>query len=126
MNSIHLLDLASRQAAWLSARQTAIAGNIANVDTPGYRAQDVEPFTETLEATRLAMAATAPGHVATDALRPGNMPTAPQKGWAIKDSGNSVTLEVELLKSGEVGRAYSLNTAIVKSFHNMLMMSAKS
>jgi len=126
MNSLYLLDLASRQAGWLSARQTVIAGNVANVDTPGYRARDVEPFTETLETTRLAMAATAPGHIPAGAMQAGDVPTAKQKGWEVKASGNSVTLEAELLKSGQVGRAYSLNTAIVKSFHTMLMMSAKS
>lgn len=126
MNSIHLLDLASRQAGWLSARQSVTAGNIANVDTPGYRAQDVEPFSEALESTRLAMAATAPGHIANDAMRHGDVATSRQKPWEIKDSGNSVTLEVELMKAGEIGRSFSLNTAIVKSFHNMLMMSAKS
>jgi len=126
MNSIYLLDLASRQAGWLFARQTAIAGNVANVDTPGYRSQDVEPFTEALEATRLAMAATAPGHIAASVMRKADVPAVMQNGWEVKASGNSVTLEAELLKSGQVGRAYSLNTAIVKSFHNMLMMSAKS
>lgn len=126
MNSIYLLDLASHQAGWLSARQTVIAGNVANVDTPGYRAGDVEPFTETLETTRLAMAVTAPGHIPTGTMQPGDVPMAVQKGWEVKASGNSVTLEAELLKSGQVGRSYSLNTAIVKSFHNMLMMSAKS
>lgn len=126
MSSVYLLDLASRQAGWLSTRQSVIAGNIANADTPAYRAQDVEPFIETLETSRLAMAATSAGHIATDAMRAGDVPTVMQKGWEVKDSGNSVTLEAELLKSGEIGRAYSLNTAIVKSFHNMLMLSAKS
>ena len=125
MDSIYLFDLASRQARWLSARQVAIAGNIANIDTPGYRAQDVEPFLETFERTRLAMAATAPGHLGSAGGTPGEVTTTDRDGWAIESSGNSVTLEAELLNAGEVNRAFSLNTAIVKSFHGMLMTSVK-
>ncbi|MEJ2124301.1 MAG: flagellar basal body rod protein FlgB, partial [Alphaproteobacteria bacterium] len=31
----------------------------------------------------------------------------------------------ELMKTGEVSRAYTLNTNIMKSFHRMLAMTAK-
>jgi flagellar basal-body rod protein FlgB len=41
-------------------------------------------------------------------------------------SGNSVSLEQEMLKAGDINRDYSLNTAIVKSFHRMFMTSLKS
>ena len=45
--------------------------------------------------------------------------------WEITHSGNWVSLEQELLKSGEVGSANSLNRAIVKVFNQMLMTSLK-
>ena len=41
---VNLFELAAKQAQWLSVRQSAIAGNVANVNTPGYHALDVEPF----------------------------------------------------------------------------------
>ena len=41
-------------------------------------------------------------------------------------SGNSVSLEQEMLKAGDVNKDYSLNTAIIKSFHRMFMSTAKS
>jgi flagellar basal-body rod protein FlgB len=44
MRVIHLFDLASQQARWLSARHIAVASNIANANTPGYKAADVPPF----------------------------------------------------------------------------------
>ena len=44
MGPVHLFDLAAQQARWLSARQVAVAENIANANTPGYRAADVPPF----------------------------------------------------------------------------------
>lgn len=125
MGPVYLFDLASRQAQWLSTRQAAIAGNIANADTPGFKPQDVEPFVEVLDNSRLAMAATAPGHLAIGGAAPGAAGLTEGESWATKVSGNAVTLEAELLKAGEVGRAYSLNTAIVKAFHRMLMTTVK-
>ncbi len=40
-------------------------------------------------------------------------------------SGNNVSLEQELLKAGEVNRAYRLNTSIAKVFHRMIMTSSR-
>ena len=56
MGPIHLFDVASRVNHWLTVRQSAIAQNVANVNTPGFKAQDVKPFESTLEAMSLAMA----------------------------------------------------------------------
>lgn len=125
MGPVYLFDLASRQAQWLSARQVTIAGNIANADTPGFVPQDVEPFIEVLDNSRLAMATSSVGHLGIGGTAPGAAPLTDGESWAVKVSGNAVTLEAELLKAGEVGRAYSLNTAIVKAFHQMLMTSVK-
>ncbi len=45
--------------------------------------------------------------------------------WEITHSGNSVSLEQELINAGDVNRAYKLNTGIAKVFHRMLLASAK-
>lgn len=126
MDSIYLFDLASRQAHWLSARQVVIAGNVANADTPDYTAKDVEPFGETLARTRLTLAATEPGHLGIGGAAARDVSTVERDGWAVEASGNSVTVEAELLKAGEVNRAFSLNTAIVKAFHQMLTRSVRT
>ena len=47
------------------------------------------------------------------------------RAWEIIHSGNSVSLEQEMIKAGEVNRAYALNTSVVKAFHRMLLASAK-
>lgn len=126
MGPVYLFDLASRQAQWLSVRQSAIAGNIANADTPAFKPQDVEPFVEVLDNSRLAMATTSPRHLGIGGTAPGNAPMTDGESWEVKVSGNAVTLEAELLKAGEVNRGYSLNTAIVRAFHRMLMTTVKS
>jgi len=58
MQPIQLFELASRQAKWLGVRETVVATNIAQVNTPGYRTQDVEPFDAVMNSTHTQMAAT--------------------------------------------------------------------
>ncbi len=76
------------------------------------------PFERVLEQAKFDANA-AGGGVQNAALHAG------KKSVEVKPSGNSVSLEQELIKADEVNRAYALNTSIVKSFHRMLMMSAK-
>lgn len=127
MQPVNLFELASQQSRWLSVRQSAVAGNIANANTPGYHAREVEPFESVLSNTRVTMAATHADH-----LKGGQ---ATQASFSVKEleppetelpSKNTVVLEDEMMKAGEVRRSYELNTAIVKSFHRMLMMTSKA
>ena len=52
MDSIFLLDLASRKTAYLAVRQATLAGNVANVNTPGFKAKDLVKFTDVLSQTQ--------------------------------------------------------------------------
>src|SRR5688572_25554842 len=59
------LALAERRLHWLDSRQSVLAQNVANADTPGFRPRDLTPFQRELaSAMRLAMARTAPAHAA--------------------------------------------------------------
>ena len=126
MTPIHLFNVVSQHNRWLSVRQATIAGNIANANTPGYKALDVEPFEMALEQARLAMAATSPAHMTT-APTPsaGAVDVRKDEPWEVTHSGNNVSLEQELIKAGEVNRAFRLNTSVAKAFHRMLLASAK-
>ena len=122
----YLFDLASRQAQWLAARQATISGNVANANTPGYRARDIEPFADILDKTKLVMAATNVGHIGVSPSRAEASKVKKADSWDTVYSKNSVSLEQELIKSGEVNRQHSLNTSIVKSFHRMLLSSVRT
>jgi flagellar basal-body rod protein FlgB len=125
MGPLFLLDLAAQQARWLGTRQTAIAGNISNVSTPGYKAVDARPFEEVMDRTALTIQASAPGHMTIDASDARGSVVRPSDGWETSYSGNNVTLEDQLLKAGEVNRGYALNTGIVKVFNRMILASVK-
>ena len=107
---------------WTAA---AFANNIANASTPGYRAQTIQPFSDVFDKTELQLASTAPQHLSLDPMQAQAAAIKEESPWEVTDSGNSVALEQELIKAGDVNRAYSLNTGIVKSFHAMLMSAAK-
>jgi flagellar basal-body rod protein FlgB len=126
MQPVNLFDLASQQARWLAVRQSAIAGNVANANTPGYAAVDVEPFEKVLKNTAVTMSATQSGHILASTSAARETAETKQDGVALLPSKNTVTLEDQMLKAGEVARAFELNTSIVKSFHRMYLMTAKS
>ncbi|RCL03172.1 MAG: flagellar basal-body rod protein FlgB [Candidatus Tokpelaia sp. JSC189] len=125
MESIHLFLIASRQAEWLSVRQRVVAGNIANVNTPGYRAWDVEPFSSVLNRQPLVMARTSAGHMDIVDSDFESAEVRPEKSIEKTHSGNNVLVEEELRKGSEISREMSLNTAVVRSFHRMLMAAVK-
>ena len=125
MEPIYLLSLASRKSSWLAARQTTVASNIANANTPGYKAKDLAAFSEVLNKTQLSLASTNPSHLAPSGAGPLDEAKTATGAWDVSESGNSVGLEEELLKAGQVNSEYSLTTNIVKSFHSMLMSVVK-
>jgi len=47
--TISLLQLASARLGYLSDAQNLLAGNLANIDTPGYRPAGVIPFSDYLD-----------------------------------------------------------------------------
>jgi flagellar basal-body rod protein FlgB len=127
MDTVNLFSLASDQARWLAVRQTAVAGNVANINTPGFRTRDVEPFEGVLDKTRVALAATHPTHISLGSGPQGlAVREVVDRDAALLPSDNTVVLENELMKAGEVRRSFELNTAIVKAFHRMTLMASRS
>lgn len=124
VQSVQLFELAAQQAKWLAVRQSAVAGNIANANTPGYGAVDIAPFEQVLKNSATSVSASAPGHIPIGGTSADYSPRRSTLQSA-SSSENTVKLEDELIKAGEVRRAYELNTAIVKAFHRMMIMNAR-
>lgn len=105
-----VVDALRRQMTMAVARQVASAGNLANIDTPGYRA--VEPtFRDALETS---LAATHPAHI-----EPPRSSVGPMKeieGPARRD-GNTVQLDRELLSMARAaGDFTAAQTALAAKF----------
>jgi flagellar basal-body rod protein FlgB len=107
---------AKKQLDAIALRQDAIASNIANLETPGYKRLDVAPaFNSELER---ACAARDPHQIA--ALKPqlGVDPNA----VAVSPDGNTVNLESELLEMNKNSLANALEAQLITtSFYRMRM-----
>ena len=124
MSGVYLFDLASMQARHLAVRQATIAGNVANANTPDYKARDVTPFAEVLAQAGFGMAKTAFAHV--DGTGPQTRTQDSSDGWDVLETSSSVSLEQEMLKASDVSREHNLNTGIVRAFDRMLKLAVKA
>ena len=122
---MYIFQLASQHADWLAIRQSVTANNIANSDTPGFKAMDVVPFDAVLRRTGLELAATSSGHMTLPPDAQGSVATQRQSAWDVSSDGNDVSLESELMKVSENGRQQALDTGLVKTFQRMLLSSLK-
>jgi len=104
-----------RQMTVAVARQVAAAGNLANVDTPGYRAKEVT-FDDVLgRRTGAALTATNALHVGAsegaDAISIEEIDSPPRR------DGNTVQLDRELLTMGKAaGDFAAAQTALAAKF----------
>ena len=125
MTDVYLFKLASQRTGYLSARQTLIAENVANANTPGYKAVDLKPFAAAMQETAISMAVTNPLHI-TPTAQEIDPPQAREADAANANvSGNSVDIEGEMVKLGEVNRDFSEATNLKKIFHQMFMQALK-
>ena len=123
--AVYLFDLASRHMTWLAERQAVTASNIANANTPGYRAQGMSPFSSYLEGPSVDLAMTSPIHLSLPADEARNAMAEPGQTWASSHSGNNVSIEQELMTASASNRMMSMDASIMRSFHRMLLTSVK-
>jgi len=121
-----MIDALFNQPAYVGAkkaldaielRQEAIASNIANLETPGYRRLDVAPaFASELER---ACAAGDPQQIA--ALKPQLVPDA--TATAGSRDGNTVHLENELMQLNQNAVNNALQTQLVSSLLSRMRLA---
>ncbi|MCE1237646.1 MAG: flagellar basal body rod protein FlgB [Hyphomicrobiales bacterium] len=109
IGDLSLMDALKTRMQWHQARQQVIAENVANADTPRYRAKDLAQ-----PQLPAAVAAATSGAMRTPAVRlavtePGHMTASGKNGFQTKGkgdfevlpSGNAVDLEEQMTKSAE-------------------------
>lgn len=118
LNDIPLLSALTERMKWLTQRQKVLAENVANANSPGYKAKDLAPqtFEEFLpgnNSKKVRLASTDPGHIKFDELAK-NQKRAVDKIYEISPTGNSVSLEAEMLKVAETQLEFQLTTSLYK------------
>src|SRR5919109_1018196 len=89
MAPVHLFNLVSQHNHWLSVRQSAVATNVANVNTPGFKALEVKPFHAVLDGLALNMTVTSERHITpSGAAELQASERGDQEGAQVMHSGN--------------------------------------
>ena len=125
LSSVYLFEVGSQRAQWLSARQTAIAANVANANTPGYRAVDIQPFSAVLNSSPIELATTNPAHLSLPPSEAGALREVDADPVEQTLSGNTVNLEQQMINVGEVNRDYTMSANIRRAFHQLLLSALK-
>lgn len=115
LSNYPLLQLAGQKAAHSALRHGVIAQNIANADTPGYLALDLEPVkipTSSMVSTSLR--ATRASHLSFDEYNTSPAPNTDPKS-SIVPNGNSVSLEKEMIKMAENRLEHEIALSVYKS-----------
>lgn len=119
---IEMMRMARALGAHASQRHLVVARNIANADTPGFKAADTASFTDSYRSANLApMRATDPRHLVTPDWSPTTRQTVDETG--VSPNGNSVSLEEEMLKAAEVKRSHDLSLGIYNSALDLMRTS---
>ncbi|MEM9579895.1 MAG: FlgB family protein [Pseudomonadota bacterium] len=109
-------------------RQAVTARNLANADTPGFRAQDLTPFKDTVDAgaARNTQRATRARHlngVGHDKAGFAGAAVIIDRAQPSDPNGNSVSVETEILRSVDAKRQHDRALAIYRSSLTILRTS---
>lgn len=114
LSDVPLFALADRRLAWVDARQSLLAQNIANADTPHFQSHDLKPFAAALAQASVQLVQTDPGHLAAPNAN-GGFGGGTQVAERAPD-GNSVAIDKELVKIADTDAAHELVTGLTKKY----------
>ncbi|MGB3455011.1 MAG: flagellar basal body protein [Litorimonas sp.] len=106
---VSILDLSSNMARHAATRHSLVSQNIANADTPGYKAQDVADFADIMKAKVLSG-----GETPTDMLSVIDRPSVGSP------NGNNVSLEEELMRAAKAQQDHEMAVSIYRSTMTMM------
>jgi flagellar basal-body rod protein FlgB len=113
-NPVSMLDLASNMARHAATRHALISENIANADTPGYKAKDLADFSQVMKA-RAATGESA-AQIMSDPM------SVVERAAVGSPNGNTVSLENELMQGVQAQNDHQLAVSVYKT--TMTMMKA--
>jgi len=126
LDSISFFKNASQRMQWLGNRQKVISENVANSDTPGFKAKDITSFSKMLESTQQAgMTTTNVRHISGNSQNISGINTEVDKeAWSETMDGNTVVLEQQTIKSNEISEGYQLAARLYRKGYDLLNLAA--
>lgn len=121
LDRIGIMRMAGQMGAHAAARQSQVARNVANADTPGYRAQDLRDFTDSIDAPATGLRATRRQHI--PASEPTGALSRIDAGGEPSPNGNTVSIEDELVRQADAKRQFDLSLSVYQSGLSLLRTS---
>jgi flagellar basal-body rod protein FlgB len=127
LKDISVFSALTRNMEWLSARQKVLAQNIANSDTPGYQARDIEKLSFR-DLVRNQGSETKGFRTHESHIRPAGGLQSGFKAQTTESSDktpneNNVALEDEILKVNDARQSYDLAASLYRKHIQMLKMA---
>ena len=127
LGNIFLFQVVKNRLNWLGQRQEVLAQNIANADTPNYRASDLKRynFKELLrrEGAQLNMVSNGSNHLPGRRKRILDYASEKNQPFETSPVGNNVIMEEQMSKVGETGTNYKMATGLYKKHLNMIKIA---
>ena len=125
MSGLSIVNLTKNKLDYLSEKQRVVATNIANANTPGYLAQDVEEpdFAAQVQRSVVSsqMAVTNPKHMTSTSSQNGHFKVVtPKPDTALTIDGNGVVLEEQLNEASKAKAEYEKTLMIYNKYKSMM------
>ena len=122
LENLSVTRMAEQLAAHAGARLGLIARNVAQADTPGYKAVDLESFaTAYQDSAASGMRATRAGHFSSSGHA--MEPIVQTDGGEMSADGNTVSLSHEMVKSVEVRQQHDMALAVYRNAADIIRAS---
>lgn len=122
LDNINILKIASSMARHAAQRHEIISQNIANADTNGFKAKDLEPFSDAFQKTSEQANANGFSNGAANPLPEWRAIEVTSSG-VTSPNGNTVSLEDQMMRSVEAQAAHDSATTIYKKTVDILRSS---
>ena len=119
------IALAELRLRWLERRQTVLAQNVANADTPGYVARDVSPFGAALASSQV-LAVTDPRHVRGSGAVGDARAVRERRSQDVAPNGNAVSLDEQAIRIAETDQAHALAMALHRRWVTLVRSTLSS
>lgn len=127
LNDMPVFGALSRRMQWLNKRQSVLAENVSNANTPGYLSRELAPqsFKELMtgESDRVRVRKTNDRHVAGTLERGGREGVKVNDEYEVLPSGNSVNLEEEMVKVAQTQIEYQTVTGLYRKQMGLLKIA---
>lgn len=122
LNNLSVLSLARQNMRYLTEKERVIATNLANANTPGYLAQDVEKPTFSDEISKtLTLKTTNPLHMrGIGAASFTNKVYTPAPTTPLTMDGNGVIVEDQLNQASKASGEYNRMITIYNKYRGMI------